>query len=103
MSASLHILGTKSSVLDSIFVCRHVNTAPQTGADIRMALEQDAALMASAGVKVSQGDIRCLASGHIARVAINGLCDGWDSGAALSDRMRRAEECLVGLAPRPRA
>ena len=40
--------------------------------------------MAAAEVKVSQGDIRCLASGHIARVAINELRGGWDSGAALS-------------------
>ena len=98
MSASLHILGTKSSVLDSIFVCRHVNIAPQADADIRLVLEQDAALMAAAEVKVTHGDIRCLASGHIARVAINGLHDGWDSGAALSDRMRRAEDRLVELA-----
>ena len=98
MSASLHILGTKSSVLDSIFVCRHVNSAHLARVDIRKALEQDAALMAAAEVRVSQGDIRCLASGHIARVAINRLRDGWDSDAALSDRMRRAEECLVELA-----
>ena len=97
MSASLHILGTKSSVLDSIFVCRHVNTAHHGPADIRKVLEQDVALMAAAEVKVSHGDIRCLASGHIARVAINGLRDGWDSGAALSKRMKRAEERLVEL------
>ena len=54
--------------------------------------------MAAAEVKVSEGDIRCLASGHIARVAINGLRGGWDRGAALSDRMRRADERLVELA-----
>ena len=29
---------------------------------------------------------------------INGLRDGWDSGATLSDRMSRAEERLVELA-----
>ena len=98
MSASLHILGTKSSVLDSVFVCRHVNTAHQACADVRKVLDQDAALMVAAEVKVSHGDIRCLASGHIARIAINGLRDGWDNGAALSNRMRRAEERLVELA-----
>ena len=97
MSASLHILGTKSSVLDSIFVCRQTNTEHQARADIQEILEQDAALMAAAEVKLSQGDIRCLASGHIARVAINGLRDGWDNGAPLLDRMTRAEERLVEL------
>ena len=97
MSASLHILGTKSSVLDSVFVCRRINTAHQARADIQETLEQDAALMAAAEVKLSEGDIRCLASGHIARVAINGLRDGWDNGAPLLDRMTRAEERLVEL------
>ena len=98
MSASLHILGTKSSVLDSVFVCRNVNTSHQARADVRKVLDQDAALMAAAEVKVSHGDIRCLASGHIARTSINGLRDGWDSSAPLSNRMRRAEERLVELA-----
>ena len=54
--------------------------------------------MAAAGVKLSQGDIRCLASGHIARVAINRLRDTWDTEASLSERMKRAEERLVELA-----
>ena len=80
MSASLHIMRTESSVLDSIFVCRRADTTHQPSVDIRRTLEQDAAAMAAAGVKVSQGDIRCLASGHIARVAINGLRGEWDSG-----------------------
>ena len=98
MRASLHIMRTESSVLDSVFVCRSAESTHQARADVRNMLEQDAAAMAAAGVKVSQGDIRCLASGHIARVAINGLRGEWDSGATLSDRMRRAEERLVELA-----
>ena len=67
MGASLHILGTKSSVLDSIFVCRRTKAFQQARSDVREGLERDAELMAAAGVKVSPGDIRCLASGHIAR------------------------------------
>ena len=98
MSASLHILGTNSSILDTVFVCRRTKHTRQIRADTRETLRQDAALMAAAGVKVSPGDIRCLASGHIARVAINELREGWDRGASLSDRMKRAEECLVELA-----
>ena len=98
MSASLHILGTNSSILDSIFVCRHVNTTHQTSTDVQKTLERDAALMAAAGVKVSQGDIKCLASGHIARMAVNGLRDGWDNDAPLLNRMQQAEGRLVELA-----
>ena len=98
MSASLHIMRTESSVLDSVFVCRSAKSTHQAQADVRNMLEQDATAMAAAGVQVSQGDIRCLASGHIARVAINGLRGEWDSGATLSDRMSRAEGRLVELA-----
>ena len=98
MSASLHILGTKSSVLDSIFVCRRTSVVPKAPATLPEVLVGDAAQMAAAGVKVSYGDIRCLASGHIARVAINGLRDGWDRGASLADRMRRAKGRLVEVA-----
>ena len=98
MSASLHILRTSSSVLDSVFVCRRSKVTHQARADTREMVTQDAALMTAAGVKVSLGDIRCLASGHIARVTINELREGWDRGASLSDRMKRAEERLVELA-----
>ena len=98
MSASLHIMRTESSILDSVFVCRSAKSTHQAQADVRKMLEQDATAMAAAGVQVSQGDIRCLASGHIARVAINGLRGEWDSGATLSDRMSRAEGRLVELA-----
>ena len=98
MSASLHIHGTNSSVLDSIFVCRSADVPHQAPTDVREQLGQDAALMAAAGVRLSQGDIRCLASGHIARVAINGLRDAWDPKASLSKRMKRAEERLIELA-----
>ena len=98
MCASLHIQGTNSSVLDSIFVCRHTKFTRQTHSDIQEMLTQDAVLMAAAGVKVSPGDIRCLASGHIARVTINELREGWDGGSSLPDRMKRAKERLVEIA-----
>ena len=98
MGASLHIHGTKSSILDSVFVCRRTKVTHQFPADTREILTQDAALMAAAGVKVSPGDIQCLASGHIARVAVNELREGWDRGAPLPDRMNRAEDRLVELA-----
>ena len=98
MGASLHILGTNSSVLDSVFVCRRTEATHQARADIHETLTQDAALMAAAGVKVSSGDVRCLASGHIARVAINALREGWNREATLPERIKRAEEHLIEFA-----
>lgn len=98
MRASLHIRGTNSSILDSVFVCRRAKIAHQARSDILKILTQDAILMAAAGVKVSPGDIRCLASGHIARMTISELCDKWDREALLSDRMKRVEERIVEIA-----
>ena len=94
MSASIHISGTKSSILDSVFVCRNANSAYLPLVDVVDVLKQDARAMTSAGVELTQGDIRCLASGHIARSAVNRLCAGWEPGVSLTDRMSRAKELL---------
>ena len=46
MGASLHIAGTGSSVLDSVFVCRPVGgTRPEQLEDLRVAVEHDVAAM----------------------------------------------------------
>lgn len=99
MAASLHISGTQSSVLDSVFVCRRELRAspnPKAG-DLRQILRRDAEMMAEAGVKVTVGDLRCLASGHVARIAVNSLIDGWNRGEALSRRMTTARQALAHL------
>ncbi|MGH2614708.1 MAG: hypothetical protein ACRDJC_05680 [Thermomicrobiales bacterium] len=94
MSASLHIAGTNSSVLDSVFVCR-VGAAAIGNDDIEEALRQDAKALGSSGLRISAGDLRCLAAGHIARLTINLLAPTWDHAAPLTDRMGRASECIL--------
>lgn len=94
MSASLHIAGTNSSVLDSVFVCR-VGAVANGDGDIEDALREDAQALASSGLRISAGDLRCLAAGHIARLTINLLAPSWDRDAPLTDRMGRASECIL--------
>jgi hypothetical protein len=96
MSASLHIARTGSSILDSVFVCRAVPTY-YVGDDIGAALTQDAAAMRAGGVHLSEGDLRCLAAGHIARVGTNRLRSSWDPAVPLPIRMAQADECLREL------
>jgi adenine-specific DNA methylase len=96
MSASLHILGTDSSVLDTVFVCRR-ETIERQGSDLEHLLREDATAMRSASVPLSRGDLRCLLAGHTARVAVNRLREGWDSLLPLSDKMERAKAILLGL------
>ena len=96
MSASLHIAGTKSSVLDSVFVCRrdsqHGDLTPAAPAVL-----SDAKVLRESGLKLSEGDLRCLASGHVARLAVNTLAPHWTTTASLEERIRRAQTLLTSL------
>lgn len=96
MSASLHISGTVSSILDSIFVCR-VGSGRRSGEDVRVLLMQDAVAMTDAGVNLSKGDVRCLAVGHIGRIAINRLFETWDRQRPLSERMSFASQKVIEI------
>ena len=106
MSASLHIARTGSSTLDSVFVCRKPMAkqrpkAHSTGAVINVAEECQHALagdgvsMRKGGVKITQGDLRCLLAGHIARITVQTLRPSWDRKAPLEERLRRAREGLL--------
>ena len=104
MNASLHIAGTGSSVLDSVFVCRRPaqplqlnrqDSLPLTIThDLESALKQDSAAMCAAGLKISKGDLRCLSAGHIARLTINYLAPDWDSDLELAHRLQIAADRL---------
>jgi adenine-specific DNA methylase len=93
MGASLHISGTGSSVLDSIFVCRK-SSVPIDIRSVEAALFDDVRDLRLAGLKVSDGDVRCLTSGHVARIAINRLWLTWSMDATLSERMNAARRVL---------
>ncbi|MBI3980225.1 MAG: DNA methylase, partial [Chloroflexi bacterium] len=97
MSASLHIAGTTSSTVDSVFVCR-VGSTQKQGEDVESFLIRDAMALRSAGVGLTHGDIRCLAAGHLARIATNRLRPAWERTDPLTKRMARANTFLVALA-----
>ncbi len=97
MSASLHIAGTGSSVLDSVFVCRKQTVATSTVQEVAVQFGLDVQAMSAAGVSVTEGDRRCLLAGHIARLTINRLHAAWDARAPLQTRMALAEQLLSHL------
>lgn len=102
MKASLHIARTGSSVLDSVFVCR-ASGARGYGEDLEGALVGDVASLGAAGMRLGEGDIRCLAAGHIARMAVNRLLRTWDADASLDERIDRANGCIAELRKELRA
>ena len=102
MSASLHISGTDSSVLDSVFVCRSqalpVGTTEEGAGGLfgvslafQDRLRRDIAAVAAGGVKIGVGDVRCVASGLVAKDAARALAASWHSNLPTAAKLRLAE------------
>jgi adenine-specific DNA methylase len=83
MGASIHISGTDSSIIDTVFVCRlHGVTQRHLLADdpdsIAALVDEDVRKLREGGVRIGIGDIRCLTRGHLIRIAIWHLHRNWD-------------------------
>lgn len=92
MGASIHINGTKSSVIDTVFVCRSTGRVPrhwvaQSPEGVADLIRDEIDALGVAGLKATQGDIRCIAHGHLTRLAIWNLRRDWDRAAPVVDRM----------------
>lgn len=100
MGASLHINGTGSSVLDSVFVCRRSAEVPGQAVapeEIGPALVNDCKEMQAGGVRGSAGDVRCLANGRLTQLAIGVLGEQWDADCEIAERLARATDELESL------
>lgn len=96
MAASLHIAGTGSSIFDSVFVCRRDSNPGSV--DVDGALTRDMRQLSLAGIALSEGDLKCLLAGHVARVAVNRLWRNWKIERPLSQRMEEARLMLMLIA-----
>jgi adenine-specific DNA methylase len=98
MTASLHIAGTKSSILDSVFVCRGADPArPVEQADISELVDTDVAAMRAVPYEPTIGDIACITAGHVAAVTIRHLSNGWDAGEPLERRFEAAAVAVAAI------
>lgn len=95
MAASVHINGTSSSVIDTIFVCRFCEPAPSadeaTVGRLAAALESDVAALRRGGLEVTAGDVRCILFGHVIRLAIQELRQGWNPKRKVQERLRKVK------------
>ena len=99
MSGSIHIHGTSSSIIDTVFVCRTSGAAPvgwlfDTPERLVELVGEDLAHLASTGRTPTHGDTRCIVLGHLTRIAVWDLRDAWirarptaEKLAAFRDRM----------------
>ncbi len=92
MGASIHINGTGSSIIDTVFVCRTTGvvsrkTLAGSPEEIASLVRDDLAELRKGNVNPSSGDIRCVAYGHLVRMAIWNLRSTWDKTADISGKI----------------
>ena len=103
MGGSIHIHGTGSSIVDTVFVCRDRGTTPRAWlfvddeglADI---MANELADLRAAGMKPTTGDIRCTALGHITRMAIWQLRPSWDAALPAEKKLSIFKAAMDSIA-----
>ncbi len=103
MGGSIHIHGTRSSIVDTVFVCRVTGQTRRrwlfnTCQQLRQIVEDDVARLYAAGMKPTTGDVRCVTFGHLTRMAVWQLRQSWDRNLSAEDRARRFAEEVKSLA-----
>lgn len=103
MGGSIHISGTGSSIVDTVFVCRRdgrmldrwrFKDAVELASIMRAELVQ----LSGAGLKPSVGDIRCIAYGHITRMAVANLHPIWDREMPTAEKLCALKAAMNSLA-----
>lgn len=101
MEASLHISGTGSSRVDSVFVARKgVEPSPASGPVVRAmqrVLTEDAFQLAKGGIEVGRGDVNCIALGIATANATRKLAKEWDRRRSIVARLEAARRTINEL------
>jgi len=108
MGASIHISGTGSSIIDTVFVCRSTGTVParwiaRMPEGIAALVRQDLEKLRLGDVNPTHGDMRCVVYGHMIRLAIWHLRKGWDSSAPVSEKIGKVASWVDGVMGGPSA
>jgi adenine-specific DNA methylase len=99
MGASIHINGTGSSVIDTVFVCRSSGTI--RARDFEMApkalerlLRKDVAKLEQAGHTASPGDATCMLLGHLTRLAVWQLRPTWQASGEIEEKLKQVQRAM---------
>lgn len=100
MGGSIHIHGTGSSIIDTVFVCRSTgatarNTLFDTPTDLVAIVSRDLKQLRAAGVSPTAGDIRCIVFGHVTRMAVWTLRTDWNADCSTKDKLDRFAQQLA--------
>ena len=103
MGGSIHIHGTASSIVDTVFVCRGAGRTPRewlfaSGDELVPIVASDLAQLTGAGRKPTAGDTRCIIFGHLTRMAIWNLRQEWDAALPTDEKLELFSEAVCSLA-----
>lgn len=106
MGGSIHIHGTGSSIVDTVFVCRSTGATARQGlcetpAELVALVASELDPLRDAGMKPTAGDVRCIIYGHVTRLAVWNLRPTWDSSRPTAEKLTRVAEALDGFADLP--
>lgn len=103
MGGSIHIHGTASSIIDTVFVCRDSGHTParwlfRGAEELAEIVGTDVQAIAQSGHRPTRGDIRCIAFGHLTRMAIWNLKACWDATRPMPEKLKLFGEAMTALA-----
>jgi hypothetical protein len=94
MGGSIHIHGTGSSIIDTVFVCRAQRVAAD-GDQLVAIVEDQLSQLRAGGVKPTVGDIHRILFGHLARLAIADLGGEWDRSRPTEARLAHVAKAIA--------
>ncbi|MCP4401099.1 MAG: DNA methylase, partial [bacterium] len=99
MGASIHIKKTGSSIIDTIFVCRTTGVMQRkwivdSPYELARIVEDDLNQLKAGNVEPTHGDIRCVAYGHLIRMAIWSLRQNWNKNESTTSRIIKIADWL---------
>jgi hypothetical protein len=99
MGASIHINGTGSSIIDTVFVCRTTGVMQRkwladSPDELARMVEEDLDHLRAGNVKPTLGDIKCVTYGHLIRLAIWSLRLKWNKNEPTKSRIAKVEDWL---------
>ncbi len=102
MGASIHISGTNSSVVDSVFVCRSTGvisrrSLARTTEEFATLVTDDLDNLRQGGLKPTRGDTRCIIFGHLVRMTVWNLRTTWSPALSVQQKLTAVVKHLTQL------
>jgi putative DNA methylase len=107
MGGSIHIHGTGSFIVDTLFVCRaegevHRDQIFRDLDGLDTIVRGELSQLRSAGMKPTAGDYRCMVFGHLTRIAIWKLRKSWNGAIPVTARLDGLARAVAGYGdPQP--